>query len=197
MNKIEIMIPFAGFYESYPMAAIEDALEYLVDGNDIELDVNYSNVFKEYAKEYTEQVAAYLEIPSLTFVKLTSPREYNFETDRIEGTISLEDLKKLLATVGEDKVRELAKQRFTSRSGFISFHDPNPDKWGNTWPWTLDEWQPVELETILVAAWEDYDNGINGDLEQLIYESMREKVSNIVLSNLSEDSYKLVDRLRT
>jgi len=104
MNKLESTIPFCGFYCSF----IDDDIDYQI-GQQIEWDtdiydlneeeqqilwdsyltVNRSYFYNQIAEDYTN---FYIEILNrrlkgftlkAKFNLLTSPREYNFETDRI------------------------------------------------------------------------------------------------------------------
>ena len=92
----------------------------------------------------------------IQFEEMTSPREYNFETDRLFVTMPLYILAKIRKAVGETSLAAAFKERFTSRSGFSSFYAPSiPDK-------PLSEWDHNEAGTILRAMefddWELYES---------------------------------------
>ena len=104
MNKLESTIPFDGFYESF----ISDDIDHQI-GQQIEWDsdiydlnedeqqilwdnylsVNRSSFYNQIAEHYTDLYIDALNerLKGFTlnakFNLLTSPREYNFETDRI------------------------------------------------------------------------------------------------------------------
>ena len=104
MNKLESTIPFDGFYESFISADIEhqigQQIEWDTDTFDLNedeqqilfdnyLSVNRSSFYNEIAEDYTDLYIDALNerLEGFTlkakFNLLTSPREYNFETDRI------------------------------------------------------------------------------------------------------------------
>ena len=104
MNKLESTIPFDGFYESFISADIDhqigQQIEWDTDIYDLNedeqqilednyLDINRSSFYNEIAEHYTnlyiDALNERLEKFTLNakFSLLTSPREYNFETDRI------------------------------------------------------------------------------------------------------------------
>ena len=104
MNKLESTIPFDGFYNSYISSDIEhqigQQIEWDTDIYDLNedeqqvledsyLSVNRSSFYNQIAEDYTnfyiDELNERLEGFTLNakFNLLTSPREYNFETDRI------------------------------------------------------------------------------------------------------------------
>ena len=176
-------IPFSGFYESIhsgiiddtegqmfqnergdPNAGLSERFYYMAD---------YSAVFQNYAKEYAERFAEEFEI-DLKFESLSSPREYNFTTDRIFCEISIDEVVRIAGLVDRKKLGELARERFTSRSGFISHYSSEVEDWG-----TLEEWDHNQIGTLVEAfigefeEWsivEDF-NG-NGEVSNWIYGSV-------------------------
>ena len=96
----------------------------------------------------------------MTFEEMTSPREYNFETDRLFVTMPLYILERIRKQVDPAILAAAFKERFTSYDGFISHYaNTVPDK-------PLAEWDHNETGTLLRAAlgaeWDDWP----------IYESM-------------------------
>lgn len=100
-----------------------------------------------------------------TFADMTSPREYNFETDRIFVNVPVSVVRKLWAISKADQHKTLsrvAKERHSSRSGFISFYESNWQAWGPVATWDYNQ-----LETLLIACceivgfdWQDSDLGL-------------------------------------
>lgn len=85
------------------------------------------------------------------FSIMTSPREYNFTTDRLFVTASMAFVKRLWKRSKADNHDTLCKviaERFTSRSGFIS-HYPNCL---DDWPRDLADWDYNQLGTLLIAC---------------------------------------------
>lgn len=85
-----------------------------------------------------------------TFEEMTSPREYNFETDRLFATVPIEVVKAWLAISRRaDRHATLAatfKERFTSYDGFHSHY-------ANTIPRKpVEDWDHNELGTLLLAV---------------------------------------------
>lgn len=87
----------------------------------------------------------------LRFKDMTSPREYNFETDQIYCDISLATMRKLWAVSARDNhatFKRVIADRFTSRSGFISHYSA---RWQD-WLKPLATYDHNELGALLVAA---------------------------------------------
>lgn len=118
-------IPFAGFYESVHDDQINQAFE--------DEDPS-SSVFEAYAQEYA---TAFLDDHEIEggFESLISPREYNFETDRIFVKLTPQGLRDLVRQILPSDFDKLCRERFTSRSGFISFYSPNYNHWGPPSSW--------------------------------------------------------------
>lgn len=87
----------------------------------------------------------------LQFESMASPREYNFETDRIFCHIPLKTVRALFkASESENHIslRAAIRERFTSRSGFISHYSNDLETWLDK---HLQEWDHNEIGTLLVA----------------------------------------------
>lgn len=131
--------------------------------------IDYGKVFHEYAKLYTTAFAKEAGI-KLEFEELVSPKDYNFTTDRIFAKISRTDVAKMLWAVRGDKLNKIIKERFTSRSGFISYYSNDIKDWGK-----VDTWDHNQIGTILMAyadVNEEYlmeDFICNGELDDIVY----------------------------
>lgn len=156
---MEIQIPFAGFYGSAHDSEIDRELEdiaeswYSKTGRDIPESMSqlffdaadYGNAFLEYAKEYAESFAdEYL--PGAEFVELTSPREYNFATDRIFMRVPRVTVARMWRKTDRKILDRITKERFTSCDGFISGYRNDWREWGR-----LSEWDYNQLGTLLLA----------------------------------------------
>jgi hypothetical protein len=149
-------IPFSGFYNSIHNDNIDQAENQLFtdydtgtinnDGlqNHFYMKCNYSQVFKKYAAAYAEQFANDFKIPSLKFVEIDSPREYNFSTDQIVCSISRADLRAIYKSVDKQKLADHIETECTSRSGFHSFYDPDIKTWGY-----VDKWEIPQIKLLL------------------------------------------------
>lgn len=88
----------------------------------------------------------------LEFESMSSPREYNFATDRVFAYIPMATVELLFTrsrVEHHEPLRSLIRDSFTSRSGFSSHYDNDLDEWLAK---PLDEWDHNELGTLLVAA---------------------------------------------
>lgn len=130
---------------------------------------NFSEAHATIAKEYAEEFVSWLDDTleadiSGEFEEMTSPRFYNFETDRLFVGISLEAFEEIKATLdGEgNAVRDKFREMFTSRDGFISHYDNAvPDK-------ALADWDHNELYALL-CAWVEHQDVENIDFELYDY----------------------------
>lgn len=130
---------FPGFYGTH--------FEYDNEDNDIEsyneenkTDLNWDDFewnYKEYrervSKAFVNRLERELEdiFPvKMTFQQLSSPKEYNFYNDSIWVSVEV-DLDKLIEKVRKDykSSAEYFKNKYTSCSGFISFHSPHLEMW--------------------------------------------------------------------
>jgi len=169
-GKFLATIPFSGFYCSIHDQAFDHELEYAAEnyadeaGEDIPAfltealfdAVDWGQAHETYAKEYAE---AFLDWLGLTgsFESMTSPKYYNFETDRIFVEIDRDSLARAWRNTPRDELTEMAKRRFTSRDGFISHYDPDWRTWGR-----LTDWDHNQIGTLL-AAFAEYESGSEWD----------------------------------
>ena len=169
MKNLIINIPFAGFYESWYSGELDHVqerfVEYEVEKNPgLDPDIpnealwhcaDYGKAYDHIARAYVDQFNQYLideyELDlGLKFESMQSPKFYNFETDRIFCEISEENVRKLREAVSDPALRQAIKERFTSRSGFISSYPNHLEDWP-----PLEQWDHNELGTLLVALLDD------------------------------------------
>ena len=153
MNKLKSTIPFDGFYESF----ISDDIDYQI-GQQIEWDIDtfdlneseqlilvdnyltvnrsyfYNQIAEDYTNFYIDALNERLKGFTLkaTYKCFTSPREYNFSTDRIFIEIEENHAIDFIKYIIKNYKKELEKKiqdRFTSRDGFISFYKNSLDLW--------------------------------------------------------------------
>ena len=209
MKKLESTIPFCGFYESF----ISDDIDYQI-GQQIEWDtdiydlnedeqqvlddsylsVNRSYFYNQIAEDYTN---FYIEILNrrlegfelkVKFNLITSPKEYNFETDRIFIDIEKDhaiDFIKYIIKNYKKELEEKIKQRFTSRSGYWSHYKNTLDSWTQDY----SEWDCNMIGT----CFELFDL----EEEEINY-SLREYLSERIMFNLGntlgKDGIDLLDK---
>ena len=168
-NMTKIEIPFNGFYESLHDAEIERALEDIFDvmetGEPIE---NYSDLvweisersYKEFREAYSK---LYMDLFCAEFMAdyetgnyvITSPREYNFETDRLFLTVSNDFIKKVIEEVDRDTLNRFIIDRCTSYDGFSSYYSNDIDQWIDILEFQRDPDLP-EFNLILCTWLEDH-----------------------------------------
>lgn len=154
-----ISIPFGGFYDSIHSDNVERELYNgaLTDhatgctNNDrlsaLAYDsINWRDLYIDYAKEYVKAFNNKFDL-NLVFDELSSPKEYNFTTDRIFCEISLQQAQKLWDETDGLILKNYAQDMFTSCGGFISFYEPDFYLWG-----PLHTWDCNQLNC-LIYAW--------------------------------------------
>lgn len=115
---------------------------------------------------------------SFVYESMTSPREYNFETDRVFAWVPVNVIEALFATSAvsnHETLVECIKESFTSRSGFMSFYPNDLETWLEK---PLDEWDHNEMMTLVKASirsseWFEgtqYSDRNEGDFSMAIYE---------------------------
>lgn len=132
---------FPGFYGT--------VFEYQNEGEDIDsyneenktdlkwedFDFDYrdyeSRISNAFVNRLETELNQFLPI-TLTYQSICSPKEYNFANDSINIVAKL-DLKQLIGLIKERKEQatQYFKDKYTSCSGFISFHSPNIENWLN------------------------------------------------------------------
>jgi hypothetical protein len=214
MSKIEIQIPFSGFYESLHDSFIDDAVDEHFNynhetGEDIELDdkfydakwsadIDWGKIHQGYAKAYVGEFGDKFGL-DLEFAELTSPREYNFSTDRIFAKISEEQLNKLRKEVeAHKKWADCIREKFTSYDGFSSNYsnDSEDEEWTAEvldecqYGVMLDFWiEHISDESEEWDCWlmDDYRSG--GELSELVYPAA-EAIIEYQKEQVKEDAVK-------
>jgi hypothetical protein len=134
---MELALNFGGFYHSIH----DDLVDSFVDRNhdfdseqEQEIDDHYGTIdFKKtyvnYSQKYLQELKSFLKDNqvevNLEFVKLESPKEYNFKTDVIIVKISNEDQAKVIKFIKKDFNQELleyVKDVTTSYDGYWAFY---------------------------------------------------------------------------
>jgi len=201
MNKLESTIPFDGFYNSFISADIENEIDsltqyysesYELNDNDEQLLSNsflsvnnnnfYNEICKDYVSFYIDKLNERIKNFTLkgTYKCFISPREYNFETDRvfieIEENHCIDFIKYIIKNYKKELDKKI-KERFTSRSGFISFYDNNLESWTNNYK----KWDRNQIGICFEL--------FNLEEEDIVY-SLREYLS----ETISENLYNTLDK---
>lgn len=170
-------VPFGGFYYSLHSEVIDSLEESMFtdcDGNSganssnlaviFYSHVDYSHVYGEYAKHYVDELREKTGLTSIAFEELVSPREYNFQTDRIFVEISRSDLAKMLKAVRGKRLNKKIKDLYTTRSGFISFYPNCISKWPK-----IEEWDYNHVGAVLSAYIEFKHPALEQEIAEEIY----------------------------
>ena len=209
MNKLESTIPFDGFYESFINADIDHEIEIdteyyseLYDLNESEeellcnsfLNINsykfYNQIAKDYTNFYIDALNERLKGFTLkaTYKSFNSPREYNFETDRIFIEIEENHCIEFIEYIVKNYKKELEKKiedRFRSRSGFISFYKNSIDLWTKD----FKEWDCNMIGTCF-ELFNLEEEEVNYSLREYLTESISENLHN----TLDKEAKDLLDR---
>lgn len=162
-----INIPFPGLYESWYSDELdsceERGIEYYCEEHP-EVDKDwlknefwclsdqtkaYPKVVEAYTDAFCERFSENFDIDlGLVFSDMCSPKEYNFETDRLFARITEDKAQELFDRVGIELLTKTLKDRFTSYDGFIPWYSNRIDDWLEK---PLIEWDHNELGTLLEA----------------------------------------------
>ena len=141
VNKIEIQLPFSGFYysihDSYIDNHIECEIEYLeseLGYTDEQLDIikdrfydmDYAPIRKAICKHYIKAYNAvfydeYNIHLDLEYSQLISASFYNFETDRLYALINESVFNEVTALINSEDFKVMLKEKFKPQSGFMPF----------------------------------------------------------------------------
>ena len=192
---------FPGFYESILSGVLDKAIEresewlceressqeyypdeywpepLRLDHSDLWQAVDYRAAYERMAADWCSALDDWLvdtietKPGSFTYESMDSPREYNFTTDRVYITASLELMQRLYNQCDKTRLADVIKERFTSRDGFISHYSNSLSEWQEK---PLDEWDHNELGTLLCAiipdepdSWELCESIMERDYEYL------------------------------
>jgi hypothetical protein len=195
-KTVSVCLPFAGFYESKWSGMIEEEERRFIENAKQEPDdefhdiakhdegaelfellfkhTNYSVAYGAIAREYADNFGEYFTRETgfelqTSFEEMTSPRFYNFETDRVFALVPIAYLYLIYRKLRAEYRGELARtihSRHSSRSGFHSFYSNNIEEWEDK---PFSTWDHNEYETLLLAAMAS--QGVDADqLEWSIYE---------------------------
>jgi hypothetical protein len=168
---ISARIPFSGFYCSFWDGQIDNWVEQQAEYRGHNLEDVYDaadfsaarlDIANAYAAEFIDWLGGTLdrEVKG-EFEQLTSPRFYNFETDRIFVKLEEAALQQILDDLrakDDETLQTAFATLFTSRDGFVSFYEPFvPAK-------PLAEWDHNEVFALL-QAWVEHNAIEDLDLE--------------------------------
>jgi len=196
--KLETTIPFSGFYESIHSSLLDEEQERIFHndhGETISSELvdrfwvafNCSQALNHYAQNYCEAFAYELSLETLEFQALSSPKYYNYETDRILASIDLAEVKTIHEKTDKKVLREEIKKRFTSYDGFMSFYPNDLDDW----PTDLEQWDCNHVGTLLSVYFkQENDENSYQDLEYNLFDNAHEIAMSAIDHALSQDENK-------
>ena len=209
MNKLESTIPFDGFYESFISADIDHQIGQQIEWDSDIYDLNedeqqilwdsylsvnrsyfYNQIAEDYTNFYIDALNERLEGFTLNakFSFLTSPKEYNFETDRIfidiEKNHAIDFIKYIIKNYKKELENKI-KERFTSRSGFWSHYKNGLDLWTNDY----SEWDHNQIGTCF-ELFDLEEEDINYSLREYLTETISENLYN----TLDKQGKELLDK---
>ena len=209
MNKLESTIPFCGFYCSFIDADIEHQIGQQIEWDSDIYDLNedeqqilwdsylsvnrkyfYNQIAEDYTNFYIDALNDRLEGFELKakFNLLTSPREYNFETDRIfidiEKNHAIDFIKYIIKNYKKELEKKI-KEKFTSRSGFWSHYKNGLDLWTQDY----SEWDHNQIGTCF-ELFDLEEEDINYSLREYLSETIMNNLGN----TLGKDGIDLLDK---
>jgi len=209
MNKLESTIPFDGFYESFISADIDHQIGQQIEWDSDTFDLNedeqqilwdnylsvnrsyfYNQIAEDYTNFYIDALNERLEGFTLkaTYKFFTSPREYNFSTDRIFIEIEENHAIDFIKYIIKNYKKELEKKiqdRFTSRDGFISSYKNSLDLWIDDY----SEWDHNQMGTCF-ELFDLEEEEINYSLREYLTETIMDNLGN----TLGKDGIDLLDK---
>ena len=209
MNKLESTIPFDGFYESFISADIDHQIGQQIEWDSDIYDLNeseqqilwdsylsvnrsyfYNQIAEDYTNFYIDELNERLEGFTLkaTYKCFESPREYNFTTDRIfieiEENHAIDFIKYIIKNYKKE-LEEKIKDRFTSRSGFISSYKNSLDLWIDDY----SEWDCNMIGTCF-ELFDLEEEDINYSLREYLSETIMDNLGN----TLGQEGIDLLDK---
>lgn len=139
VTQLEINFPlFEGFYNSYldlsENIEVGEGEEFEEQFDEIDWKATNNNVSKfylEYIKDRLKDFFNEIGIINLDFVKVDSPKYYNYSTDKLVCNIEVNKNKFIteLQKYNFEVWEQFLKDNFTSYDGFISFYPNDPNEW--------------------------------------------------------------------
>lgn len=134
---VKVEIPFNGLGDAIEYVITNQLDNWETDFDSVEVEVDRESIAADWLELYSQQISEALNIDDvmLSFDELISPREYNFQNDRIIANITEAKLAILWNAMQElyspNYMQDKAEDLFLSRDGFISFNSElaKPENW--------------------------------------------------------------------
>lgn len=168
-----ISLCFEGGYNSVYEQAWNDSLERFIEYcyDDFDIEISEDEIVNRKYQEYlTDCAHCWLDKCtddkiSYGNVKVISPKEYNFETDKVEFDMPLTELNLIREIVKRDttllkRFNQICIERFTARDGFVPLYRA-PDLNITCYLW--NKWQLGALfDAYFYDAFEEYQEDCQG-----------------------------------
>lgn len=122
-NEIIVQVPFYGTYnalDEYVNMAMEQEEEYYNHETEEDGVLHGTFFMADYLKDYVAWIADFCGLKSLKFREMTSPREYNFSTDKLWCSVDKNELWKLYNERLDSEAYDIVVQDVTTyRDGYI------------------------------------------------------------------------------
>lgn len=126
---MKIQIPFTGFYESIHDINYDFLCEVLEKDHD-DIDIDFKKYANDYSCEYVNKFICHHGLDdNIQFHSVSSPREYNFETDTILADITISGFDNILDTIDISGLNDYIVENLTPRSGFMPYYSNNVNVW--------------------------------------------------------------------
>ena len=208
MSKTIVNVPnFEGFYCSWIEQEIDHITrtdsEYYAEEYDLSEDKqqeieesyctkNYDKleveICKTYIPHYFEAIEDEIDFElNASFESITSPKFYNFETDRLFVEIDNIKITMLMNWIFNnklEKLKEVIKDRFTQRDGYVPYYSNDLEAWGD-----VDTWDYNQLGTALLVFVDE-----NADFNYTLHESVSDTINDNIYSTLSDDMQEFLNK---
>lgn len=128
-NEVLIQVPFMGTYgalDELINSEVERDAEWLTENPQEGYEDGFYASFDMYSflTDYVGEIRDICQLPSLTFQYLSSPREYNFYTDKIICSVDKDELMELYNRVCNYNYGKAVTEATKPRSGYVPyFHE--------------------------------------------------------------------------
>lgn len=130
----------------------------------------YLDIAQRWLEAFDDWFREHIGTPrgSFKFETMTSPREYNFSTDRLFAWVPIEVIQQMYLISRREKhlyLKSAVKCRFTSRQGFLSFYSNNVNDLVAV---PLEDWDHNQY-AVLISAMVDKYTPAEGDFALHMY----------------------------
>ena len=138
--------------EIYPVLCDRIWWYYTTADSSHEINKKWIDSFCDYIKsEYEIDLK-----PNLDTVSMSSPREYNFETDRLFCDVDFDAIKTLYLE-NKGTCDKYILKRMEARDGFIPWYSNHIEDWGDFTDWDYNQWGLILEALITDYMWDEIE----------------------------------------